>query len=102
MSESQQNLLAVLDRVQAIPRTASGDPVSSERAEIRMRESGQMRSQALEVLELVKQFPGRTSKQLGELGSLDRYRIARRLPELLAARKLTRTDEDRESRWWPV
>jgi hypothetical protein len=66
-----------------------------------MRESGQMRSQALEILELVKQFPGRTSKELGSFGRLDRHRVARRLPELESAKLVRRTDADRESRWWP-
>ena len=101
MSALQQDLLAILDRVQSVPRTRSSHPVSSEKAEIRARESGQMRSQALEILEMVKANPGRTSKELGTLGRLDRYRIARRLPELESANLVSRTDSDVESRWWP-
>lgn len=108
MADSQTSLLALLDRVQAVPRTASGDPVSSECAEIRMRESGEMRGQALIVLGLVKSAPGRTSKELAAIDAflrsnhLDRYQIARRLPELEAAKLVRRTDEDVESRWWAV
>lgn len=102
MAASQATIYELLDRVQSVPRTASGDPVSSERAEIRMRESGRMRSQALTVLEMIKANPGLTSKQLGAIGPLDRYQVARRTPELLAARKVTRTDENVESRWWAV
>lgn len=62
-----------------------------------------MRTQAVRILEIVKQFPGATSRELGMLQTeFDRYQIARRLPELLAARQVTRTDEETESRWWPV
>lgn len=34
------------------------------------------------VLELVTKNPGKTSKELGELGTLDRYQVARRLSDL--------------------
>ena len=101
MSALQQDLLAILDRVQSVPRTRSSHPVSSEKAEIRARESGRMKKQAMECLAVVAANPGLTSKQLGTL-ALDRYIFARRLPELLAANLVTRTDSDVESRWWPV
>jgi hypothetical protein len=103
-----ESLFDIIDRVQSVPRSASGDPVSSERAENKARESGLIKGQALIVLELVKRFSGRTSKELAraveinQLGSLDRYQIARRLPELESAKLIRRTDEDTESRWWPV
>ena len=100
-----QSLFDVIDRVQAVPRSASGDPVSSERTEIRARASGAMKGQAIAVLELVKSRPGLTSRELAGIylgrPQLDRYQIARRLPELLSAGLVTRTDEEKESRWWP-
>ena len=100
---TEQSLFDTLDRVQAVPRSASGDAPASERAENKMRESGKMRGQALAVLTLVKRFPGYTSKELAsESWPLDRYQLARRLPELLSAGLVTRTDEKVESRWWPV
>lgn len=109
MAATQTSLLALLDTVQAVPRTRTSHPVSSERAEIRARESGVMRGQALIVLGLVKSVPGRTSKELAAVDSfmrgkcgLDRYQIARRLPELLSAKLVRRTDEQTESRWWPI
>src|SRR5690348_6159571 len=109
MSASQQSLLAILDRVQSVPRSRSSHPGSSERAEIKARASRKMRGQALEVLEMLKLAPGKTSKELAVYAAtlfpgnaLDRYQIARRLPELLAANLVTRTDSDVESRWWPV
>lgn len=107
MATAELPLLALIERAQAVPRTASGDPRASERAEFKMRESGAMRSQALEVLELVRRFPGRTSKELARAievnrieTRLDRPAIGRRLPELESAKLVRRTDEDRESRWW--
>lgn len=109
MAATQQSLLSIIDTVQAVPRSAIADPEASHRAEIRVRESGVMRGQALIVLGLVKSAPGRTSKELAAVDSfmrgkcgLDRYQIARRLPELLNAKLVTRTDEDTESRWWPA
>lgn len=97
----------VIDTVQRAPRSRVSNVEASHRAEQRMKSSGQMKSQAVEVLALVQRFPGRTSKELGRAieinridTKLDRYRIARRLPELESAKLITRTDEDRESRWW--
>lgn len=63
-------------------RSRNTDPLSSHRAERQMRSSGAMRGQWLITLNLVKEFPGKTSKQLAEYGLLDRYQLARRLPEL--------------------
>lgn len=68
-----------------------------------MRRSGAMRGQALIALELVKQFPGRSSKELADLGTLDRFQLARRLPELKAMGKVrtTQTGKD-DQKWWAV
>lgn len=62
-----------------------------------------MRGQALIALELVKQFPGRSSKELADLGTLDRFQLARRLPELKAMGKVrtTQTGKD-DQKWWAV
>lgn len=68
-----------------------------------MRSSGTMRGQRLIAFELVKANPGRTSKELSELGTLDRYQLARRLPELAELGKVFRTNQGNEdSRWWVV
>lgn len=83
------------------PRSRRKDPLSSKRAEDQMRRSGALRGQALIALELVKQFPGKSSKELAKLGSLDRYQIARRLPELLSMGKVRREEfEDQDCKWW--
>ena len=48
------------------PRSRRSDPPSSRRAESEMRRSGALKGQRLIALELVKQFPGRSSKRIGE------------------------------------
>ncbi len=65
-----------------VPRSRRDDPLSSKRAAEQMDRSGTLRGQRKIALDLVKQFPGKTSKELAELGTLDRYQLARRLPEL--------------------
>lgn len=85
-----------------------------------MRKSGALRGQALIAFELVTQFPGRTSKELAGLkveyvdvdgdglavltvGALDRYQLARRLPELLSMRKVRREEiGNQDCKWWAV
>jgi hypothetical protein len=63
-------------------RTRRSDPASSLRAEQRMRESGALKGQTLAVHELLKFNPCKTSKELGQIGPLDRYQVARRLADL--------------------
>lgn len=82
-------------------RSRNTDPLSSHRAERQMRSSGAMRGQRLIALELVKQFPGKTSKQLAEVGTLDRYQLARRLPELRAMKLIRGVEIGSEDvRWY--
>lgn len=53
--------------------------------------------------ELVKQFPGRTSKELAKLGTLDRYQIARRLPELAGMGKVRREEiGNQDCKWYAI
>jgi predicted transcriptional regulator len=68
-----------------------------------MRRSGALKGQRFVALELVKQFPGRSSKELAKLGTLDRYQLARRLPELvtLGHVRVTQTGND-DQKWWEV
>ena len=84
------------------PRSRRKDPPSSHRAENEIRGSGAMRGQRLICLTLVEQYPGRTSKELAELGTLDRYQLARRLPELHEMHLVRTTQEgNADIRWWP-
>lgn len=58
------------------------DPVSSHKAAERITRT--VRSeQKRRVLGAVRLYPGRTSRELAEQCGLDRYMVARRLPELL-------------------
>lgn len=83
------------------PRSRRKDPPSSKRAEDQIRKSGAMTGQRLIAFDLVKQFPGRTSKELAGLGTLDRYQLARRLPELLSMGKVRATQFGKEDqKWW--
>jgi hypothetical protein len=68
-----------------------------------MRRSGVLKGQRLIALGLVKQFPGRSSKELAKLGTLDRYQLARRLPELveLGHARVSQTGKE-DQKWWAV
>ena len=68
-----------------------------------MQASGAMRGQRLLTLELVKKFPGRSSKELATLGTLDRYQLARRLPDLVELGHVRVTQSGNEDqKWWAV
>ena len=78
------------------------DPLSSKRAAREIEKSGALRGQRKLALDLVKQYPGRSSKELADLGTLDRYQLARRLPELALEKLIKRTEEgNSDCRWWP-
>jgi|ERR1044071_2586731 hypothetical protein len=90
------------------PRSRRDDPLSSHRAEAEIKRSGAMKGQQTICLELARQHPGKTSKQLAEFTTLDRYQIARRMRELVKMGRLqvpeSRPDYIRgqELQWWPV
>jgi len=91
----------------AIPRqqleaaSRKTDPESSRRAAREIERSGVLKGQRLLCLELVQKYPGRSSKELSTLGSLDRYQLARRLPELVKLNHLRVTQDGVEDqRWW--
>jgi hypothetical protein len=67
------------------PAARRRDPVSSKLAASELAESGDMESQLLVTLALVRKYPGKTSHELSRYGSLDRWQIARRLPQLRSA-----------------
>src|SRR5688572_17308882 len=98
MSAEQISLLAILD----LPRSRRRDPSSSVRAERQIKESGALRGQAMIALQLVKDHPGKTSKELAQLGTLDRYQLARRLPELREAKLVWRVEQENlDCAWYP-
>lgn len=58
------------------------DPLSSHLAAEELQSSGRRETQCRLVLEWVERFPDRTSAELARWGDLDRYMVARRLPDL--------------------
>ncbi len=58
------------------------DPLSSYRAGERHRRSGKCLRQKEIILKALKRNPGMTSAELSKLIEMDRYIVARRLPEL--------------------
>jgi hypothetical protein len=65
------------------PIARQADPVTSKEAARAITASGKRDDQLRQVEALVKAYPGRTSLELAQhTTSMDRYAIARRLPEL--------------------
>jgi hypothetical protein len=90
------------------PRARKTDPISSHLAADELERSGRLNVQQALALAAVRKCPGRSSRELGRLSPLDRYQLARRLPELetlgLVKRGMVR--ECGVSRrlaltWWP-
>ena len=61
-------------------RARGRDPITSHYAAVRAKRF--LGAQASRVLEALKKFPGSTSAELAQLAGLDRYMVARRLPDL--------------------
>lgn len=64
------------------PIAANVDPVTSHLAAAEITRSGLRASQKRAVLNAVARFPNRTSAELAGATRLDRYLVARRLPDL--------------------
>lgn len=82
------------------PASRKTDPVSSAVAEERITKSGRRAQQQHTALQAVKDHPGCTSKELAGLCHLDRYMLARRLPELMPVH-VYRIEGKDGCRWWP-
>ena len=70
-----------------LPNARHTDPLSSQLAGEAIEASGQASVQRQIALSAVKRHPGHTSRELAELCPLDRYQLARRLPEIAALKK---------------
>ena len=64
------------------PIAANVDPISSHLAAAEITRNGLRGKQKLQVLEAVIESPGRTSAELAAWAGMDRYAVARRLPDL--------------------
>ena len=66
------------------PASHRNDPATSRQAEAAITQSGARQTQAELVLDLVREHGGLTSAELTQFCDLDRWQIARRLPDLEA------------------
>jgi hypothetical protein len=66
----------------APPRASATDPWTSLAAAREVTDTGQAATEAAEVLAALRRFPGSTSRELAVFSKIDRYTVARRLPEL--------------------
>jgi DNA-binding MarR family transcriptional regulator len=92
-----------------MPAARRTDPSSSHAAASYVAAAGIASEQQRRALAAVKALPGRTSAELAREQGLDRYMLARRLPELLKDGAVIRRDPrpdiytGRPSvTWWPA
>jgi hypothetical protein len=78
------------ERVLAVRIARKSDPKPSHLAAGGITRSGRREGQCLAVLALVRKYPCSTSLELASNSNLDRYVIARRLPELEKAGYIAR------------
>jgi hypothetical protein len=88
-------------------RARRSDPITSHEAAAQMAASGAIGRQAQEVFDAVLRWPGLTSLELGARLEIDRWAVARRLPELEAAGRVRRGElrqvgARRHLTWWPA
>lgn len=88
------------------PRARARDPVTSHEAAEAIKSSGELGRQQLEVLAAVRRWPGLTSLELGARMEINRWAVARRLPELepMHVRKGEPrvVNGRRHVTWWPA
>lgn len=89
------------------PRARKADPATSHEAAAAIAASGELGRQQRAVLDGLRKWPGLTSLELAGRLRLDRYQVARRLPELEAG-GLARKGQPRRVgnrpgvSWWPA
>ena len=71
-------------------RSRTTDPASSREAAEKIASSGQLTRQCIVVLDALQRFPNSTSAELSEHAGLDRHMVARRLPDLERAGRVTK------------
>ena len=87
---AQLDLFAQRSRIVATPAARRRDPVSSHLAAAHITRSGKRGAQQDQAAAAVRAHPGHTSFELALLTSLDRYLLARRLPECETAGRVKR------------
>ena len=97
-------------RVHTIARARRTDPRSSHAAAIHVERSGKAGQQRIRCGAAVLKNPGCTSQELCEITGIDRYELARRLPELRLEMLIKNGEADRICKvtgrpamtWWPT
>lgn len=91
------------------PAARATDPVTSHLAADAHTRSGTRARQQEQAADAVARYPGHTSQELAQLTGLDRYMLARRLPECVTAGAVFKGTNQRCSvsgrlamTWWPV
>jgi len=93
------------------PIARTSDPASSHAAAVAITRDGTRGEQAAEVLAGLQRHPGLTSRELAVRVGLDRYVVARRLPELAQATpprarkgdsRLCHQSGRLACTWWPL
>ena len=88
---AQLDLFAQRSRFIATPAVRRSDPNSSHLAAVHITRTGKRSAQQEQAAAAVRQFPGHTSFELAMLTNLDRYMLARRLPECETAGSVRRS-----------
>ena len=83
-------------------RARRTDPASSHAAADQAEADGTVATHALIALGAVRRLPGFTSKRLADACELDRYQLARRLPELERRGLVRRVSDVGGERWFPA
>jgi hypothetical protein len=98
-----------MTRIVRTPAARASDPITSHLAAQEVTASGARDAQIALVIRAVRQHPGQTSRELALVARLDRYMVARRLPEAVTAGAIRRgvASECSVARrkaltWWPV
>lgn len=105
--------LDAFDPIPYFPRARTTDARSSHEAAAAVEKSGLAKAQAQRVLAGIRRHPGSTSMELSRAARIERYAVARRLPELAEVglvEKILPTDATapcsvsgkRAIRWRPV
>lgn len=90
------------------PAARASDPQTSHAAAAHVTATGARAKQQALAAAAVREYPGLTSNELGKRSGIDRYVLARRLPECETAKAVERGQERRCSAsgrmavtWWP-
>lgn len=109
MNAMTGDLFAIPVRRVETPIARKTDPTSSHLAAAEITASGARAHQQAQTIAAVRAYPGRTSQELAELTQIDRYTLARRLPECVTAGAVRKGEQrpcgvtDRLAlTWWPT